>query len=174
MYLRARKAYIHRNKAISTQMGWSEMEGRCNKHPKHRQSPGVCSFCLRERLSHLSSSSSSSTNTRLSVSCSSSVSSHSSFSASLMSSSPPHLSSVLASATKGLFGRSRSMTVVARHGEGVVVENKKKKGRFWSKLLRPRNRRRKEDDLLHSKTMKEVPTTFWALSRKWKGRLLFL
>ncbi|GLU16145.1 hypothetical protein SLE2022_325940 [Rubroshorea leprosula] len=30
----------------------------CKKHPKHRQSPGVCSLCLREKLSHLSTSSS--------------------------------------------------------------------------------------------------------------------
>lgn len=24
--------------------------GRCKKHPKHRQSPGVCALCLREKL----------------------------------------------------------------------------------------------------------------------------
>ncbi|XXG86464.1 hypothetical protein AAC387_Pa11g1356 [Persea americana] len=137
------------------------MEGRCKKHPKHRQSPGVCSLCLRERLSQLSSSSSSSSNTKFSVSCSSSHSSLSSLSRS-GSSSPPYFSSVLASATKGLFGRSRSMSVFARHGEGVVVEDKKKKGQFWSKLLRPGHRRRKEEDFLHSKTMKEVPT-YWTM-----------
>ncbi|PON46775.1 hypothetical protein PanWU01x14_248700 [Parasponia andersonii] len=28
-------------------------DGRCKRHPKHRQSPGVCSLCLRERLSQL-------------------------------------------------------------------------------------------------------------------------
>ncbi|KAI4366561.1 hypothetical protein MLD38_022423 [Melastoma candidum] len=32
--------------------------GRCRKHPWHHQSPGVCSLCLVERLSRLSSSSS--------------------------------------------------------------------------------------------------------------------
>ncbi|XP_026434255.1 uncharacterized protein LOC113331829 [Papaver somniferum] len=27
--------------------------GRCKKHPQHRQSPGVCSCCLREKLSYV-------------------------------------------------------------------------------------------------------------------------
>ncbi|PQM38156.1 uncharacterized protein Pyn_14208 [Prunus yedoensis var. nudiflora] len=26
---------------------------RCKKHPKHEQSPGVCSLCLREKLERL-------------------------------------------------------------------------------------------------------------------------
>uniref|UniRef100_A0A1D1YZ96 Piezo-type mechanosensitive ion channel component 2 n=1 Tax=Anthurium amnicola TaxID=1678845 RepID=A0A1D1YZ96_9ARAE len=46
-------------------MGWSEMEGRCRRHPKHRQSKGVCPSCLRERLSQISTSS---TNTSSSLS----------------------------------------------------------------------------------------------------------
>lgn len=29
---------------------------QCRRHPKHRQSPGVCSLCLREKLSRLSNS----------------------------------------------------------------------------------------------------------------------
>ncbi|CAA7400959.1 unnamed protein product [Spirodela intermedia] len=39
-------------------MGWSEMEGRCKRHPSHRQSKGVCPTCLREKLSQISASSS--------------------------------------------------------------------------------------------------------------------
>ncbi|XP_010098634.2 uncharacterized protein LOC21395943 [Morus notabilis] len=31
------------------------VDGRCKKHPKHRQSPGVCSVCLREKLCQLAS-----------------------------------------------------------------------------------------------------------------------
>ncbi|XP_062221946.1 uncharacterized protein LOC133921188 [Phragmites australis] len=31
---------------------------RCRRHPRHRQGPGVCAFCLRESLSHLSLSAS--------------------------------------------------------------------------------------------------------------------
>ncbi|EOA36560.1 hypothetical protein CARUB_v10011701mg [Capsella rubella] len=57
----------------------------CKKHPKHRQSPGVCSLCLNEKLSLFMkaassrgrprSLSSSSTSSSLSSYCSSSVSS---------------------------------------------------------------------------------------------------
>ena len=60
--------------------------GCCKKHPNHRQSPGVCSLCLRHKLSQLSSASmrkttlisscrSSSTSSSLSSYCSSSSSS---------------------------------------------------------------------------------------------------
>ncbi|KAL0815655.1 hypothetical protein Bca101_072099 [Brassica carinata] len=37
----------------------------CKKHPKHRQSPGVCSLCLNERLSMFIKATSSSTNSYL-------------------------------------------------------------------------------------------------------------
>ncbi|KAM6561021.1 suppressor protein SRP40-like [Cannabis sativa] len=29
------------------------VDGRCKKHPKHQQSPGVCSLCLSEKLSQI-------------------------------------------------------------------------------------------------------------------------
>ena len=135
------------------QMGWSQSEGRCKKHPKHTQSPGVCSSCLRERLSQLSSS-----NNTLSGSCSSSSPSSSSSASASSESSPPHplyLSSLPVTASGGLFGKSRSMAVVAGgNGKGGVVGNRKKRGGFWSKLLGASNRRRKEEGLSHSKTMK--------------------
>lgn len=134
------------------EMGWSQSEGRCKKHPKHTQSPGVCSSCLRERLSQLSESLSSSP-----------PSSDSSVSASSESSPrlppPLYLSSV--AAAEGLFGRSRSVAVIVE-GKGKIgkgggeVGNRKKRGGFWSKLLGGSNRRMKEEGLLHSKTMKEA------------------
>ncbi|MQM15454.1 hypothetical protein Taro_048400 [Colocasia esculenta] len=65
-------------------MGWSEMEGRCRKHPKHRQSKGVCPSCLREKLSQLSASSS----THNSAIFSSPGTSYDSASSSVPSSSP--------------------------------------------------------------------------------------
>ncbi|KAK9110986.1 hypothetical protein Scep_018505 [Stephania cephalantha] len=57
---------------------------RCSKHPKHRQSPGVCSMCLREKLFKLLDASSSS-NTIVMASSSSSICSSN---CSSMSSSP--------------------------------------------------------------------------------------
>ena len=36
----------------------SEWEDRCKRHPEHRMSKGVCPSCLRDRLAHLSASSS--------------------------------------------------------------------------------------------------------------------
>nr|GEW44178.1 hypothetical protein [Tanacetum cinerariifolium] len=67
----------------------------CKKHPKHRQSPGICSLCLRERLSKISASSSHAS-TNVSSSCSSSsississvYSSHDSSNASSYTASP--------------------------------------------------------------------------------------
>lgn len=155
---------MERERERRREMGWSESEGTCKKHPNQRQSPGVCSSCLRERLYQLSSSSN---NTSASFS-SSPVSAYSFASASSAASPPLHLPSSAAAGNNhdGLFGRSRSLAVVARIGDAGVVANKKKKtGGFWSKLLRPINKRRNENTFLHSKTMKEVPAN-WAPSHK--------
>lgn len=68
----------------------------CKKHPKHRQSPGVCSVCLREKLTKLPSTSSSrATTVRNASTCSSTCSSLSSLSSECSSnascySSPMH------------------------------------------------------------------------------------
>jgi hypothetical protein len=48
----------------------SEWEDRCKRHPEHRLSKGVCPYCLRDRLAHLSASSSATTTTRASNSAS--------------------------------------------------------------------------------------------------------
>ncbi|KAJ4793709.1 Piezo-type mechanosensitive ion channel component 2 [Rhynchospora pubera] len=54
-------------------MGRSESDwNNCRKHPKHKNSTGVCPYCLRERLVHLSSPSISSF---LNLACSTSASS---------------------------------------------------------------------------------------------------
>uniref|UniRef100_A0A0E0K9V5 Uncharacterized protein n=1 Tax=Oryza punctata TaxID=4537 RepID=A0A0E0K9V5_ORYPU len=49
----------------------SEWEDRCKRHPEHRLSKGVCPYCLRDRLAHLSASSSATTTTRASSSATS-------------------------------------------------------------------------------------------------------
>ncbi|GFY85866.1 hypothetical protein Acr_04g0006040 [Actinidia rufa] len=120
---------------------------RCKKHPKHRQSPGVCSVCLGERLSQLSTGLRA--KTTLVIKASSCTSSSSSSLSSLSSSgevSPVH----------HRFRKSRSLAfVVGARGED---REGKKKGGFWSKLLWPRSK--KMDGglgglILHSKTMRE-------------------
>lgn len=140
-------------------MGRSKSEARCKKHPNNTQSPGVCSFCLRERLSRLSSSRSTiAASCSSSTSCSSSPSYYSSpscySSGSGSSSSPSSCSSPahhLSSSNNfrvpfGLFGRSLSAAFVARYRtrDGEAVGEGMKKGGFWSKLLRTGGKGRKE------------------------------
>ncbi|KAK2659807.1 hypothetical protein Ddye_006340 [Dipteronia dyeriana] len=155
-------------------------ELRCKKHPKHRQSPGVCSVCLREKLSQLSSCSTSSSSSRSTVfaatsgsSCSSSSAASSYYSSSCSSvsssSSPVHFTTTSNHHRKGknslslfLFGgknknnvltKSRSMAFVPRNIDD-------KKVGFFSKLLliRPRTNNKKIEDgnLLHSRSIREI------------------
>ncbi|KAF9612048.1 hypothetical protein IFM89_037967 [Coptis chinensis] len=149
-------------------MGWSETDIRCKKHPKQRQSPGVCSACLRERLAQLTSRNNKITTAS---SCSSSLSSsaYSSVSSSYIS-SPVHYRvgstsmkgpiSFLIKDDDGLV-RSKSMAFIARtRVDDMVVErrNKKKKSSFWSRLIHGTSGKRKyvKEILKHSKTMKET------------------
>ncbi|KAJ9166543.1 hypothetical protein P3X46_021283 [Hevea brasiliensis] len=144
----------------------SRPDGRCKKHPKHKQSPGVCSICLSEKLSQLSTSCSSRTtssyNAMDSVS-SSSLSSYSSSSCS-SSSSPLHLYrygregkgalSFLLNG-KNVLTRSRSLVFAPRtRGNKDRISDDKKKGGILSKLLRPKNKTI-EEGLSHSMTMRE-------------------
>ncbi|KAH1096908.1 hypothetical protein J1N35_013829 [Gossypium stocksii] len=120
----------------------------CKKHPKHRQSPGVCSLCLREKLSQLSASSSSGSTTTITTiasSCSSSLSSSSSSSASSYS-SPMHCypfptegkdSFSLFFSGKNILTKSRSVAFSSRLRSNRTG--------FFSKLLLPRNTKRKEE-----------------------------
>ncbi|KAF8404651.1 hypothetical protein HHK36_009539 [Tetracentron sinense] len=135
-------------------MGLSESEVRCKKHPKHRQSAGVCSFCLRERLSQLSSSQNSTTMaSSWSSSLYSSASSSSSSSCSSYSSPIQHHGSIsfLISGNNGL-AKSRSMAFDPRNRVGEDTDGMKKGG-FWSKLLRSTRKRTKEV-LMHSRTVR--------------------
>lgn len=168
-------------------VGWFKPDGRCcKKHPKHRQSPGVCSLCLRDKLSQLSSSRKKTTSAN--SSCSSSVSSLSSYCSSSSASScasPMHpfpfatkgksgsssVSIFLLSSSKHGLVKSRSMSVFPRRRrrkdgeEGGVDDdhNKKsaKKSGFWFKLLHPKSKRsikEKETKLVHSRSVREMVT----------------
>ncbi|WOL08731.1 hypothetical protein Cni_G17484 [Canna indica] len=143
--------------------------GWCKRHPKHRQSTGVCPFCLREKLSHLIPRSSNLA-PYLSSSSSTSLSSYSSDSDLSYASSPPRRAKAGSKLTK-----SQSLIIFAIRGrkEDKVKERKgkgkekvkKKKERFWTKLLN--GKKKKEGggggggELLHSQTFKENPTAKW-------------
>ncbi|KAK4753412.1 hypothetical protein SAY87_022210 [Trapa incisa] len=139
---------------------------RCRKHPKHLQSPGVCSICLREKLARLlSGSGTSSTSFRggaraddSSYSSSSSLSPYeSSSSASSTQMSPlrryrsvkgPGLQFGRRSdENKDALTKSRSIAFFTRNRTGSKEEDgenhdNKHKVRFWSRLIPRRGRRR--------------------------------
>ncbi|KAK3025943.1 hypothetical protein RJ639_040859 [Escallonia herrerae] len=139
---------------------------RCRRHPKHQQSPGVCSICLGERLSQLSTSLRSTTSTMLmaSAGCSSSTTSLSSLSSTYSSnaSSPMHrdyrlglegkrYTMSLLRSGKNVLLKSKSLAFVSRRRDQAGADDGKKKGGFWSKMVRSRS---KMDHglVLHSRT----------------------
>ncbi|KAI3451339.1 hypothetical protein Pfo_008004 [Paulownia fortunei] len=141
--------------------GRSKANAPCKKHPRHRQSPGVCSICLSEKLSQLSNPNASSSRAKAARSPSSCSSS--SYLSSLSSSNASSYSSPVVSyrhrmdsetrKSKRVFKKSRSMAFVPRkqkekdeNGKNIVGI----KGGFWSKLLPRRSR-----GLMHSRTMRE-------------------
>ncbi|KAK8691923.1 hypothetical protein V6N13_075415 [Hibiscus sabdariffa] len=97
----------------------------CRRHPKHRQSPGVCSVCLVEKLSKLPAPCTAFATTTVAAS-KSNCSSYSSSSSSSSSSSPMHRFRFSRDEGKGssfsfswfsgknLLTRSRSVTSVSR------------------------------------------------------------
>jgi len=124
---------------------------RCKKHPKHVQSPGVCSLCLKDKLDQLSTSSSSSSQ-KTTSSCSSSTSSLSSYyssSSASSCSSPMHdgsfstegkTSSIFLFHKQGGLVKSKSMAAVPRRrkeGNGESGDHHSKKSGFWFKLFHP-------------------------------------
>ncbi|KDP41420.1 hypothetical protein JCGZ_15827 [Jatropha curcas] len=163
--------YLKRSKQEATATK-SKPDGKCKKHPKHKQSPGVCSVCLNEKLSMLSSSSS--RTAVMDYASSSSASSLSAYSTTSCSScsSPMHrfrfttegnnhkgsLSFLLISG-KNVLTKSRSLAFVPRNRgnkERASHDDDKKKGGFFSKLLRrPRTNKRAEQGLMHSRSMRE-------------------
>ncbi|XP_030528555.2 uncharacterized protein LOC115739552 [Rhodamnia argentea] len=160
---------------------------RCRKHPKHRQSTGVCSLCLSKKLSRLSSGSylRGSTGANRRYSCSSSPSSSSSLSSyhssseSSSCSSPIHRYGRFAHEARSgpvsmLFGgkdglkKSRSIAFApkTRAGgdcAGEIIKGEKSKGGFWSKLIPARRKRDGAGggdlkSLKHSLTQRETVT----------------
>lgn len=144
-------------------MGWSESKQGCRKHPNEKQLPGVCSSCLRERLSQLQPSSNKKTIGSVGgYSCSSSPS-YSPASSSIYV-SPVYrrhhhhrrLSEKMGSisftlnVSQGL-KKSKSIAFVTRTRAEEVAASAKKKGGFWSKLLKSTRKRTKEV-LMHPRT----------------------
>ncbi|KAI3751629.1 hypothetical protein L2E82_22720 [Cichorium intybus] len=151
----------------------------CKKHPKHQQSPGVCSLCLRERLSKISSSSSRAVTNVSSSSSSSSISSVSSVSSSRVSSNAPSYTAspmhnyrnqrktheVEGKGYLSFLRKSRSMAFVSENIVEIDGKKKKRDG-FWSRLMGSKRRnaykRSMEEGssstLMHSKTMREMLT----------------
>ncbi|XP_060184186.1 uncharacterized protein LOC132613907 [Lycium barbarum] len=135
-------------------MAFSEPGVICKKHPQHKQQPGVCSCCLREKLSKINGTST--------IATISSIPSSLSSSASLSNCASPrggvghrritsdvtggHYSFITLAATGGGGGeglkKSRSIAFVARGGR-VGINGKKKKEGFWSKLIRSTGKRTK-------------------------------
>ncbi|KAE7998021.1 hypothetical protein FH972_002600 [Carpinus fangiana] len=138
----------------------------CKKHGNERQLPGVCSSCLRERLSQLNSSSYRNTiGGGGGYSCSSSLSSSPPYSAAHSSST--YVSSIYrrhhhrASEKMGSISftlnvgnglkKSRSIAFITRKEE-VEGCGKKKTGGFWSKLLWSTGKRNNKDVLMHGRS----------------------
>lgn len=155
-------ASLWRSKEV---MGRSKPDGKCKKHPKHKQSPGVCSVCLSEKLSQLPTSASTSRSTSTNaMDCSSSSSSPSYSSSSSCSYSSPTHRYQYSTQGKGslpsffngrstFLSKSRSMALVSVRGNKDSHE--KKKGGLWSKFLRRPRDKKVEEGLAHSRTMRE-------------------
>ncbi|CAI9266478.1 unnamed protein product [Lactuca saligna] len=147
----------------------SSSAGSCNKHPKHRQSPGICSLCLRERLSKISGPSSGAV---INVSSSSSSSSISSVSSAYSSHASSYTASPMQSYrnrrqignlegngylhflrknTNGLLKKSRSVAFVS--DQTNVMQDHEKKVGFWSKLM---GTKRNSSRMMHSRTLRET------------------
>lgn len=154
------------NNNKDTVIGRFKVDGPCKKHPKHVQSPGVCSLCLRDKLVQAQSqlllaaaSSSSATADRDQYSSceSSSLSSYCSSSDEVSSCASPMHHNGSSSVSIFLFAKhggglvkSKSMAVVPRRRKidsesGDRNDNKKsgyKKNGFWFKLLHPKKSKR--------------------------------
>lgn len=141
----------------------------CKKHPKHQQSPGVCSLCLRERLSKISAPSSGAV---INVSSSSSSSSISSVSSAYSSHASSYTASPMQSYrnrrqignlegngylhflrnnTNGFLKKSRSVAFVS--DQTNVMQDHEKKVGFWSKLM---GTKRSSSRMMHSRTLRET------------------
>lgn len=158
-------------------MGWSESGGEgCVKHPNMNQSAGVCSCCLRERLSQLCASN----NMKTAMGAYYYSNNEKSNSFSSLSRSPSSICDETSSASRrrrhhhrrnvsevmGSFSfmlsvgsglkKSRSIAFVAKpHDFGEVKSGKSKLAGFWSKLLRTKGKRNRDQAFMHSNTLRE-------------------
>nr|XP_004490386.1 uncharacterized protein LOC101507869 [Cicer arietinum] len=146
--LRLQRAFTKKNDTI----GRVKPKGRCKKHPKHNQSPGVCSLCLREKLSQLSSFSSNNTTFFVANDGSSSSSSYvSSLSSYYSSSSVSSCASPLHCFCFNSEGKSGYLSIFFVSGQHEIIKNKSfsrrreceggvehgnnKRSSFWFKLF---------------------------------------
>lgn len=161
----------------------------CKKHPKHQQSPGVCSICLSEKLSLLSKpsrnnitkkkktinstrvydeeeeeeswcSSSSYSPSQCSSCASSSASSSPVYDHQLMKSRSMAAAAVITSRRRIIRERISERTDEDCHF--MKEKEKEKKSKFWSKLLIRRRGPKKIEEtagLVHSRTMREMLST---------------
>ena len=142
-------------------MGWSESGRGCMRHPTTNRSTGVCSDCLRERLSQISDSSNRKTTTFGENSGYSFFSSNSSAGSASPARGRKHhrnASEVMGSIALffsvgggggGGLKKSRSIAFVPRtcvdHNAFGEDKSGKKKSGFWSKLLGNSGKRNKDD-----------------------------
>ncbi|KAM1134909.1 hypothetical protein ACFX19_044680 [Malus domestica] len=140
----------------------------CKKHPKHQQSPGVCSLCLKQKLERVAQKLSTYSVPYLcrtfsaSPSTTSSLSSHYSSSSGSSASSPApgyeqkgSTITWLLSGESNVLTKSRSLVNYFPRRKRELGSEEKKKSRFWTKLLRPISKRR-EEGLVHSRTVREI------------------
>lgn len=148
-------------------MGRSESQHGCKKHGNEKQLPGVCSSCLRERLSQLQSSSYRNTigggggggysfsSSLYSSPPYSAVNSYSTYVSPIYRRHHRRASEMMGSISFTLkvgngLKKSRSIAFITRKEE--VAGCGKKKGGFWSKLLWSTGKRNNKDVLMHGRS----------------------
>ncbi|XP_020586631.1 uncharacterized protein LOC110028917 [Phalaenopsis equestris] len=158
------------------------MEGKC-KHWGHKETRGVCPYCLKEKLEQLTMASSMASSTTILSSSTASSAACSSYKSSSFDASPRnrhHSKKTLLYLFKG--GKEeplrRSSSLAFPIGEGKErkeeeEQEKKIKRRsvrsgsmFWAKFVSAGEGRRKErklEGLYHSKTAKEKPSSRWPI-----------
>ncbi|KAL5078516.1 hypothetical protein RYX36_006937 [Vicia faba] len=103
-------------------IGRIKPKGGCKKHPKHNQSPGVCSLCLSEKLVQLSSFSTH--RKTLNVANDLSSNSSSSYVSSLSSSYVSSCASPLKCFSFNSYGKSSSLSMFLVSGQNEIIQNK--------------------------------------------------
>ncbi|KAL0909630.1 hypothetical protein M5K25_020516 [Dendrobium thyrsiflorum] len=165
-------------------MGRPEKEGRCKKHPSHKNLNGVCPYCLRDRLANISGSSSSSTNNAGSSTSSASSTAYSSYDSDVSSSvASPRKKQYEERNKKRIFqllkGRKRTslksslsfslskeVEMVSDKGKEEKRKSKKGVGKLWAKLVMGGKGTKNQGEgrtstLAHSMTVKESSSSKW-------------